>query len=141
QQRGKVRRRRELLCATGVRTLLRPRTVAPRPAMSEPITAAKFFRLAHALSGDYEWSMKTAILFLAASGFLVSGCGDKSGASASGTNASSGSSTPATAPADYVGALGKGQRNAIKTVDTASLNQAIQMFNVDKGRNPKDLNE
>ena len=26
-------------------------------------------------------------------------------------------------------------------MDTTSLNQAIQMFNVDKGRYPKDLNE
>jgi len=40
-----------------------------------------------------------------------------------------------------VGALGKAQQTAVKTVDTASLNQAIQMFNVENGRNPKDLNE
>ena len=26
-------------------------------------------------------------------------------------------------------------------MDTTSLNQAIQMFNVEHGRNPKDLNE
>ena len=45
------------------------------------------------------------------------------------------------APADYVGALGKAQQGAVKTVDTTSLNQAIQLFNVDQGRNPKDLNE
>jgi hypothetical protein len=45
------------------------------------------------------------------------------------------------APADYVGALGKAQQTAVKTVDTTSLNQAIQLFNVDQGRNPKDLNE
>ena len=45
------------------------------------------------------------------------------------------------APADYVGALGKAQQLAVKTVDTTSLNQAVQMFNVENGRNPKDLNE
>ena len=32
-------------------------------------------------------------------------------------------------------------RTAGKTVDTASLDKAISMFNVDKGRYPKDLNE
>ena len=45
------------------------------------------------------------------------------------------------APADYLGALGKAQQAAVKTVDTTSLNQAIQLFNVENGRNPKDLNE
>jgi hypothetical protein len=45
------------------------------------------------------------------------------------------------APADYVGALGRAKQNAGKTVDVASLNQAIQMFQVDKGRFPKDLDE
>jgi len=40
-----------------------------------------------------------------------------------------------------VGALGKAQQTAIKTVDTTFLNQAIQMFSVEHGRNPKDLNE
>jgi hypothetical protein len=65
---------------------------------------------------------------------LLLGCGDKPANSTPGTN-------PLNAPADYVGALGKGQATAIKTVDIASLNQAIQMFNVQEGRFPKDLNE
>jgi hypothetical protein len=55
------------------------------------------------------------------------------------TNTSSGN--PLSAPADYLSALGRGRENAIKTVDLASLKQAIQMFNVQEGRNPKDLNE
>ncbi len=42
---------------------------------------------------------------------------------------------------DYLGALGKGQQQAVKTIDTASVDRAIQMFAVEKGRNPKDLNE
>jgi hypothetical protein len=45
------------------------------------------------------------------------------------------------APADYIKAAGRAENVAIKTVDTTSLNQAVQLFNVDKGRNPKDLNE
>ena len=46
-----------------------------------------------------------------------------------------------TAPVDYLNAMGKAQQSAVKTVDTTSLDQAIQLFNVDQGRNPKDLNE
>ena len=45
------------------------------------------------------------------------------------------------APADYVNGLGRAQQNAAKTVDVASLNQAISMFQVDKARYPKDLDE
>jgi len=46
-----------------------------------------------------------------------------------------------TAPVDYLRAAGNAQKSAVKTVDTASLNKAVQLFNVEKGRNPKDLNE
>jgi hypothetical protein len=55
------------------------------------------------------------------------------------TNTSSGN--PITAPVDYLGALGRGKETAIKQIDLAQLKQAIQMFNVEHGRNPKDLNE
>jgi len=55
------------------------------------------------------------------------------------TNSSSGS--PVTAPADYLGALGRGKETAVKTIDVARLTEAIQMFNVQEGRYPKDLNE
>ena len=71
---------------------------------------------------------------------LLPGCGEKSGQPAANTtNASSGN--PLNAPADYLRGMGKAQQSAVKTVDTASLNQAIQLFNVEKGRNPTDLNE
>ncbi|MDB6021303.1 MAG: hypothetical protein JWQ04_1160 [Pedosphaera sp.] len=71
---------------------------------------------------------------------LLLGCGDKNaGNTASAPNAPG--SSPMNAPADYVGALGNGQNRAIKAVDIASLNQAIQIFNVNEGRFPKDLNE
>ena len=79
-------------------------------------------------------------LSLAASVVLV-GCGESSNQPGQATNATASGSSPLSAPADYVGALGKAQQTAVKTVDTTSLNQAIQMFNVDQGRNPKDLNE
>jgi hypothetical protein len=72
---------------------------------------------------------------------LLTGCSDSSQSSstASSTNASSGS--PLTAPVDYLNAAAKGKQSAEKTIDTTSLDKAIQMFGVDKGRNPKDLNE
>jgi hypothetical protein len=79
-------------------------------------------------------------LSLAASLALL-GCGEQSDKPGQATNAAAGGSSPLNAPADYVGALGKAQQTAVKTVDTTSLNQAIQMFNVENGRNPKDLNE
>ena len=71
---------------------------------------------------------------------LLVGCGEKSGPTqASNTNTTTGN--PVTAPVDYLSAIAKGQQNAVKTVDTTSLNKAVQLFNVDHGRNPKDLNE
>jgi len=79
-------------------------------------------------------------LSLAASLFVI-GCGQSNDKPAQPTNGAAGGSSPLSAPADYVGALGKAQQLAVKTVDTTSLNQAIQMFNVENGRNPKDLNE
>jgi len=71
---------------------------------------------------------------------LFVGCGDKSDKPGSSTNAAS-SGGVLTAPVDYLGAAARAQQSAVKTVDTVSLNQAIQLFAVDNGRNPKDLNE
>ena len=72
---------------------------------------------------------------------FLTGCGDNSQtASTSSTNAAS-SGNPVTAPVDYLNSMAKGQQNAVKTLDTTSLDKAIQMFGVDHGRNPKDLNE
>ncbi len=86
--------------------------------------------------------MKASIYFSIACGLLLVGCGDGgSGKPAQTTNAASGGSGPLSAPADYVGALGNSKQKAIKTTDTASVDQAIQMFGADKGRNPTDLNE
>jgi hypothetical protein len=35
----------------------------------------------------------------------------------------------------------KAQQTAVKTIDTTSIDKAIQLFAVENGRNPKDLNE
>jgi hypothetical protein len=49
--------------------------------------------------------------------------------------------SPAAPPSGYFGTLVKGQQSAVKGIDTASLNQEVQLFNAQEGRNPKDLNE
>ena len=75
---------------------------------------------------------------------LAAGCGDKSsksGSASPSTNSSASSGNPLTAPVDYLSAAGKAQQSAVKTVDVTSVNQAIQLFNVERGRYPKDLNE
>ncbi len=41
----------------------------------------------------------------------------------------------------YLGTLVRGQQVAVKGIDTAALNQEVQLFNVQEGRLPKDLNE
>jgi hypothetical protein len=86
--------------------------------------------------------MKTSFCLSVAASVLLIGCGGSSDKpAAQPTNGAVGGSSPLSAPADYVGALGKAQQTAVKVVDTTSLDQAIQMFNVENGRNPKDLDE
>jgi len=85
--------------------------------------------------------MKLSFCLSLAASLLLIGCGGSSDKPPQPTNGAAASSSPLSAPADYVGALGKAQQTAIKTVDTTFLNQAIQMFSVEHGRNPKDLNE
>lgn len=68
---------------------------------------------------------------------FLAGCGNDSSKPA---QTSSGGS-PLDTRGDYLSTLAKGQISAVKTVDTAALNQAVQMFNVQEGRFPKDLDE
>ena len=84
--------------------------------------------------------MKTFLSFCAALTFLAVGCGDSSNQKTQTTNSVSGGNS-ITAPVDYLGALAKAKKSTEKTVDTIALNQAIQMFEVQEGRFPKDLNE
>jgi hypothetical protein len=85
--------------------------------------------------------MKASFCLAVAAGLFLAGCGDKSSSSATATNATNTDGSLLNAPANYLGAITKGEQNAVKTVDVTSLNQAIQLFNVDHGRNPKDLDE
>jgi hypothetical protein len=60
---------------------------------------------------------------------LLAGCGKEE------------SAAPSPSPSGYSGTLEKGQQSSAKAVDVTSLNQNIQLFNVQEGRNPKDLDE
>src|SRR5256885_8032827 len=86
--------------------------------------------------------MKKAFSLLLLGGLTLAGCNKKEAKPASSsTNASYSSGNPVTAPVDYLGAIAKAKKNSEKTIDTVSLNQAVQQFNVAEGRYPKDLNE
>lgn len=89
--------------------------------------------------------MKTALFLCLAISAFVTGCGDGSSStpasSSPQTNASSSQGSVLTAPVDYLGALAKAKQSAVKTVDLATVNQAIRTFQVEQSRLPKDLNE
>ena len=86
--------------------------------------------------------MKNALSLLLLGGLALAGCGKKEEKStASSTNENNSSGNPLTAPVDYLGAVAKAKKSAEKTVETVSLNQAVQQFSVAEGRYPKDLNE
>jgi hypothetical protein len=81
--------------------------------------------------------MKCLALILAATALLTTACDKKAD---SGSSKSTNGSV-VTAPVDYLDTALKADQRAVKTVDTTTLDKAVQLFNVDKGRNPKDLNE
>jgi len=72
--------------------------------------------------------------------FFATGC-KPSGGSAQplSTNASANATNGDNVP--YYGSMIKAERNATVTADQASLKPAIEQFQVEKGRFPKDLNE
>ena len=69
---------------------------------------------------------------------LLAGCGGKSGSDPQTTNSVS---TATNGFGGYVKSLGEAQKSAGKTIDVSYLTQAIQLFNVQEGRYPKDLQE
>jgi hypothetical protein len=71
---------------------------------------------------------------LVAAALVAGGCGKEQ-------NSPPSAPAPAGAPSGYAGTLVRGKQLAVKTVDVTSLNQEIQLFNVQEGRNPKDLDE
>jgi len=89
--------------------------------------------------------MKYTLLMVLGLVLVASGCGSKKQETpAKPTNAPSASAdhgNPLNAPAQYLGALNQAQKLANKTIDTASIDKAIQLFNVQEERFPKDLQE
>ena len=91
--------------------------------------------------------MKTFLLILIATGLFLAGCGkNNSSPHPQGTNTSqttniTDSAHPAPSSADYLGTLMRADKYAVKTIDVSYLNQAVQLFNTQEGRLPKDLNE
>lgn len=88
--------------------------------------------------------MKCLFIVFVGCALVLTGCGEKSQDTEAGTNSQSSSGNPLTAPVDYLGGIVKAKQKADKTVlnvDTATLEQAIVTFQIEKGRAPKDLNE
>lgn len=86
--------------------------------------------------------MKSLHALLCVAALALVGCGKHSQASApEATSSPTAGQNPITAPVDYLGAVGKAQKAAVKTIDTVSIAQAIRMFQVEEGRLPKDLDE
>ena len=84
--------------------------------------------------------MKTLGALWLAGGVLLVGCSKKDSTGTNSTNQTA-SGNPITAPVDYLGAVAKAKHYSEKTIDTASVNQAIQLFYAQEDRFPKDLNE
>ncbi|HTY86343.1 MAG TPA: hypothetical protein VMB80_02670 [Candidatus Acidoferrum sp.] len=88
--------------------------------------------------------MKTSLLLVLAAGLFLAGCGKpNSGSHPQGTNTAPTTNTAEVAkPAGgYLGALMQADKSAVKTIDVSYLNQAVQLFQTQEGRLPKDLNE
>jgi hypothetical protein len=86
--------------------------------------------------------MKRATGLALVLGLAFCGCGQKEAAKpATSTNDAAATGNPITAPVDYLGAVSKAKKVSEKTIDTAYLNQAIQLFQASEGRLPKDLDE
>jgi hypothetical protein len=89
--------------------------------------------------------MKTPIFVVSLSVFsiLVSGCQKKEELPAPEPPPSKvpAASNNAAAPSGYLGAIGRAEQSMEKTVDTAALNNAVQLFNAQEGHAPESLDE
>jgi hypothetical protein len=74
---------------------------------------------------------------------LLAGCGNKSASTPQATNLPGTNSvnTATNGFGGYVKSLGEAQKSADKTIDVSYINQALQLFNVQEGRYPKNLQE
>src|SRR6185369_4325997 len=82
-------------------------------------------------------AMKLSLLPLLVSTALLAGCGKDSTASQAAKNANE----VASAPGNYLKTITDAEKSSEQKIDVAALNKVVQQFNVQEGRNPKDLNE
>jgi hypothetical protein len=85
--------------------------------------------------------MKTLLAGSVALTLLLTGCGDASKQATPGTTNAPTEGSLATAPVDYLKSATDAKHTADKSVDVAALNKALDLFNVQEGRFPKDLDE
>jgi hypothetical protein len=89
--------------------------------------------------------MKTSCLILLAAGMVLAGCSKQTpSAPPPGTNTTQTATNKAEVAqpsGGYLGGLVQANKSAQKTIDVSYLNQAVQLFNTQEGRYPKDLNE
>jgi len=130
--------------------MLRPQRLAPTPPSKVFNLVGIHFTPGGTSPGSFIFrrqgyldDMNRLLCVVAFPFLLLTGCGDNSSkpAAPAGTNAAAAGSSPMNAPADYLRGLASGKQSAVKTVDTTSVDKAIQLFAVDHGRNPKDLDE
>ena len=72
---------------------------------------------------------------------MAGGCSHSEKSSTAATNQAEVGQNPLDAPADYIGALGQAQKQAVSTADVATLTKAIQIFEAQEDRFPRDLKE
>ena len=95
--------------------------------------------------------MKASFLILLAAGMFLAGCGKNTSktpvrnvntANPPGQTAKATNTASAAQPSGgYLGSLVQADKYAVKTIDVSYLNQAVQLFQTQEGRLPKDLNE
>ncbi len=79
-------------------------------------------------------------LFALSAGVLL-GCSKESVSNAPPPGLGTSSATPAPPPPGYLGTVANAPSKALKVLDVATLNQAIQMFRVQEDRYPTNLEE
>ncbi len=82
--------------------------------------------------------MRFSHLPVIAAAMLLAGC---SGSNSNNTPPAATNNPDAKLGNDYLSTLAKADKSMQKTVDTTSLNNTIEQFQVAEGRYPKDLNE
>lgn len=80
-------------------------------------------------------------MLLLAGCLTLGGCGKKEQTAQKNLLTNHSSGNPLTAPVDYLGAVNQARKTAAGRIDIASLQNAINLFNAQEDRYPRDLNE